>query len=235
MFGRRGRHFPKARPIAVRLLFSRSVQPQLVIRQGANLPHWRRDGAVYSVVFRLADSLPLAVLEFWRKERDALLRCAAQRGGDLSDIEAGRLAELFETRIDRHLDKGHGECVLRDPAIAAIVAGALEHFDGQRYRLCAWCVMPNHVHAIVRPEAGRDLSKVLQGWKGFTGRAASKLLERPGPFWQHEPYDHLIRNGIDLARQVRYVMNNPAAAGLIDWPWMKVNEPLVESWLQMMG
>lgn len=43
---------------------------------------------------------------------------------------------------------------MKKPEIAEIVAGALKHFDGERYHLHAWCVMPNHVHAIV--EVARD-------------------------------------------------------------------------------
>jgi putative DNA methylase len=55
-------------------------------------------------------------------------------------------------RIEEYLDAGHGACWLRRPEIAALVEGALRYFDGQRYRLLAWCVMPNHVHTLIRSD-----------------------------------------------------------------------------------
>jgi REP element-mobilizing transposase RayT len=85
--------------------------------------------------------------------------------------------------------------------------------------------MPNHVHVVVRPFAGFPLSKILQSWKGFTGREANKLLGRSGDFWQHEPFDHLVRDADDLTHQIRYVIDNPRKAGLSDWPWVWARNP----------
>ncbi|HPB97339.1 MAG TPA: hypothetical protein PKW66_15580, partial [Polyangiaceae bacterium] len=44
---------------------------------------------------------------------------------------------------------GHGNCWLKQPEIASIVEKAWLYFDGQRYRLLVWCVMPNHVHVLI--------------------------------------------------------------------------------------
>ncbi|MFN3410495.1 MAG: REP-associated tyrosine transposase, partial [Limisphaerales bacterium] len=98
------------------------------------------------------------------------------------------------------------------------------HFDGDRYELSAWVVMPNHVHAVVRPLGDRSLSKVLQGWKSYTATVLNRLLARPGrPFWQTESYDHLIRDDADRERCCHYTVMNPVNAGLCarpeDWRW----------------
>jgi len=194
----------------------------LVKRQGANLPHWRVDGGTYAVTFRLADSLPAKVLDQWRCERAEIVQRAESMGRSLTDFETKRLDELHGERIEKWLDQGYGSCALRDPRIARLVADAIRCFDGQRYDLLAWCVMPNHAHAVLRTFPGRDVSKILQSWKGYTGKRAREILNTrgQGEFWQKEPYDHLIRDRTDLARQVRYVLGNPTAAGLIDWPWV---------------
>jgi REP element-mobilizing transposase RayT len=76
------------------------------------------------------------------------------------------------------------------------VADALRHFDGERYRLVAWCVMPNHVHAVVQPAAGHVLEEIVHSWKSFTAHQANKLLGRTGPFWMAEAYDHLVRDEV---------------------------------------
>jgi REP element-mobilizing transposase RayT len=197
-------------------------RPPLIRRRGANLPHWRVDGGTYAVTFRLADSLPGAVLGKWKAERAGIVARAEQMGRPLSELECKRLDELHSERVERWLDQGHGSCLLRDERIAAMVRDTLLHFDGTRYTLRAWCVMPNHVHAVLRTHPGCDLSRIILSWKGFSGKRAREILGDVGggAFWQKEAYDHLVRDSADLAHQISYVLRNPAAAGLGDWPWV---------------
>ena len=99
---------------------------------------------------------------------------------------------------------------------------ALAHFDGDRYDLLAWCIMPNHVHAVLRPKAGHELPDILHSLKSFTSKKANKILNRTGEFWQAEYYDHLVRNEDDFRKQVEYTLENPAKAGLANWKWVGV-------------
>ena len=181
------------------------------------LPHWKLDGGIYAVTFRLADSLPEEVFETLRRKKQILLeklssygRSAGSRSvmRQMLDVRA-ELAGLQQGEIDPELDRGHGSCLLKDDRNARIVADALKHFDGKRYDLLAWCVMPNHVHVVVRTYAGEDLEKILHSWKSFTAHEINKLRGTSGAVWQKESYDHLVRDGDDLRNQVLYVMNNP--------------------------
>lgn len=211
---------PKLRGLGVPPMNERAADAPLQIRQGAYLPHWTREGAIYAVTFRLGDSLPRAVLEAWLAERRHILRTAEQMARPLSEHEEQRLRELHSERIEAYLDAGHGDCWLRESAVAAMVADALRYFEGQRYRLHAGCIMPNHVHAIVEPLPGYALPELMHSWKSFTAKAANRLLGRTGDFWQQEYYDHLIRDEEDYAHAMRYLLENPAVAGLRDWPWV---------------
>ncbi len=193
----------------------------LQIRRGAYLPHWTKQGAVYSVAFRLADSLPRALLEAWVGEREDIIATARQMGRPLSEQEERRLQDLFSEKVEKHLDAGHGACWMARDDIARIVADVLRQFDEERYRLFAWCVMPNHVHVVLQPLAGHELPQILHSWKSFTANAANKALERKGSFWQPEYYDHLIRNEEDLWRSIQYVLQNPAGARLQGWKWVE--------------
>ena len=114
-------------------------------RLGAYLPHWTRDNAVYSVTFRLHDSLPQSVVEAWVDERANIIQTAKHLGRPLSEGELERLQYLFSERVDRHLDGGHGQSWMSEDRIAQTVAQTVKHFDGTRYRLFAWCVMPNQI------------------------------------------------------------------------------------------
>ena len=187
------------------------------VRQGAYLPHWTLDGAIYHTVFRLADALPAPVVERYRRERAALL---AESGETPSSDTSERLRELFSARVERYLDAGQGACWLARPEVADLVAGALRHFNGERYHLHAWCVMPNHIHAVVQPIHGHKLSAVLHSWKSFTANRANDVLGRSGEFWQKESFDHIVRDAGDLERTVRYVQDNPKKADLGPWRWV---------------
>jgi REP element-mobilizing transposase RayT len=156
-------------------------------------------------------------------ERQDIVRAAQQSNRGLTLDERKRLSELTGERIEAYLDTGSGECHLTNPQIAQLVVDALRYFDKQRYKLFAWCLMPNHVHVVLRPFAEHKLSYILHSWKSFTAKSANQLLGREGAFWQREYYDHLIRDEEDFYRVVQYIADNPARAGLKDWPWIDVS------------
>ena len=186
-------------------------------RFGAYLPHWTRERGIYAVRFRLGDSLPQTTLKELQRERAEILRAAGTR--NITGQERLRLLELHGKAIERFLDNGRGACWMQRPEIAAIVAGALRHFEPVRYRLFAWCVMPNHMHVVVQPCRGHALSDILRSWKGFSAREANRILGRSGAFWQPECYDRLIRTSDELYHHIGYAWINPDVAGLKDWRW----------------
>jgi REP element-mobilizing transposase RayT len=184
------------------------------------LPHWEVEGAVYFVTFRLADSLPKKALQELDSERRDILETASQMGRSLTASEHRRMGQLQARWLERALDTGTGKCFLRKPAIAQIVVNALKEFDGSRYRLLAWSVMPNHVHVLFQTIGNISLAVILHSWKSFSAKAANQILGRSGEFWQREYHDHLIRNRTEFDRAIRYVLENPSKAGLKNWPWV---------------
>ena len=176
------------------------------------LPHWTQDQATYAVTFRLVDSIPQAVTRRYLGEKQQwqdLEQLALSKGDEaLAEDARKRHAECYHDTIEQSLEEGHGPDWLRHPEIAAMVAEALRHFDGERYDLLTWCVMPNHVHAIVRPLGERPLPEILKSWKAFTAREGNRILNRQGGFWQQESYDHLIRGMDDFCNQRAYVLRH---------------------------
>jgi Rad3-related DNA helicase/REP element-mobilizing transposase RayT len=177
-------------------------------RQGSYLPHWTRTGSVYAITFRLADSLP--------QEAITELRAAAEQRRDPADDTGDELAPT----TDAWLDRSYGSCLLRKHIHAQTTADALAHFADDRYQLLAWCVMPNHVHAIVRPIGGHELPGILHSWKSFTAHRIKQVESVDGPVWQSEYYDRLIRDSDELKAQIRYVLDNPRNAGLDNWSFV---------------
>jgi len=203
------------------------VKEEIRKRQGAYLPHWTRVGGIYAVTFRLADSLPRAVLDQWEDERERFVGPLADAHRNLSAEDAKELHRLFSKRIDQALDAAHGDCHLRKPEVGRLVAETLQHFDGERFDLLSWCVMPNHVHAVLQPFAEYELHQILHTWKTRTARLSNRVLTRDGAFWQPEYYDHLIRDGDDLRHQVHYTFGNPERAALAEGYWRGINEEKV--------
>ena len=184
------------------------------------LPHWEVEGAVYFVTFRLADSLPRQALQKLDWERKDIQATASKMGRGLTASERRRMEQLQSHCVERTLDTGAGKCFLKDTGIARVVVNAIKEFDGSRYRLFAWSVMPNHVHVLFQTIGTRPLAGILHSWKSFSAKAANQILGRSGEFWQREYYDHLIRDVAEFDRAMQYVIENPSKAGLKNWPWV---------------
>jgi putative transposase len=121
------------------------------------------------------------------------------------------------------LDSGYGECLLRDNRCCELLQNALLRDDGAHYRLIAWCIMPNHVHAVAEQIEGSTLSDVVQSWKSATAHRINRQLERKGRLWRREYFDRFMRDDDHLATTIAYVEENPIKAGLAthpaQWKW----------------
>jgi len=151
--------------------------------------------------------LPRAVSEELQRERDRWK--ATHHPRTLSLREIAEYRRLFSARYEDLLDAGSGACVLRDPTLAGIVCSALRHFEGHRYHLDEFVIMPNHVHVLVKPLPGHGLVSILHSWKSFTAKRINRHLGTTGQLWQHESYDHLVRSEAALNAIRRYIRANP--------------------------
>ena len=186
---------------------------QPVWRFRGYLPHCDRRGALQSITFRLADSLPHEALD----RLEWALRIVPPRQ---QEIERRR-------RLEQWLDAGTGCCALRHPEVASVVKESLLRFHGDRYALHTWCLMPNHVHVLI--EAWASLETIVRSWKSYTGRWALAQNVRlglgiPGKvFWMRDYWDRFIRDRYHLEKTLAYIHENPVKAGLCsraeEWPW----------------
>ena len=173
------------------------------------LPHFDAGEVPQSITFRLAKSVPAILLRRWRCE----LKLAIVTQRTILDDE--------RIRIESYLNRGVGPTWLADPRIAGLVEDAFQFFDGTRYRLHAWVVMPNHVHVVVTPLTGLSVSGIVSSWKSFTAKQANALLGGRGEFWQEDYFDRFIRDERHFAAAIHYAEENPVVAGLCarseDW------------------
>jgi hypothetical protein len=120
------------------------------------LPHYDKPGLVQLVTVRIVDSLP------------------ASRRGEWQHLLKIEDARERRNQLESYLDRGVGECWLRDSRLATLVEESIRFHHGERYELLAWCVMPNHVHVLVHVWDW-PLAKMLQNWKSVSAIAATYL------------------------------------------------------------
>jgi len=208
------------------------------------LPHIQPARGIFFVTFRLAGSLPQEVIVRLKEEklRDEML-IRNIKDEELCRAKLTILRKRYFGKFDEILDlAATGPLWLNDERVARMVADAIRGHDGKNYGLITYTIMPNHVHLVfeVARDSSRDqdqihqfdsgsktkhyvVTNILRLLKGATAREASKLLHLENTFWQHESFDHLVRDEEELKRIIEYVLNNPVKAGLVknwkDWKW----------------
>jgi REP element-mobilizing transposase RayT len=205
------------------------------------LPHWHPSNATFFVTFRLAGSLPYRVSEQLRREQEAEEQRLARRyQAEALAKERYELSKKMFARYDAYLDRGTGPCWLAERRVAEMVQREIHNLHPQIYHLIAYCIMPNHVHLLIdlqdipdpqplRPgQHYTPLSHAMRLLKGRTGYLGCQMVGGSGAFWQHESYDHVVRDERELMRIVKYILDNPVRAGLAanwqEYPFLFVDE-----------
>ena len=202
------------------------------------LPHWQPEGAQYFVTIRLANSLPKKAI---RELLEFRKRVTSEDKSPESALADGIQRRVFQ-KYEKHLDSvTTGPTWLAQTAVANIVSESIHYRDSTEYDLFAYCIMSNHVHMVFehlsKVSGKMPITKIMQEFKRYTARQANKHLGRSGAFWQSESFDRVIRNQDELENTIRYTLNNPVKAGLIDqwedWPYSYCKPEFIETFKTM--
>ena len=188
-----------------------------------NMPHIDMPGHLTFVTFRLADSMPRDIVEQWHHELVVWFQEHGLGGRTIEEVfKADDVDELLKNELRRfknrrwhgHLDDCHGACVLRSKQTRNLVEESFLHFEGDRYDLERFVIMPNHVHLLLQMRPGFPLRKQLTETMRYSGRRVNTLLKQDGAFWQSEPFDHVVRSEAQFEYLQQYISENPQKAGL---------------------
>lgn len=208
-----------------------------------NRPHKHPPDSVLFITFRLAGSVPKAVVNQYKAERIWLEKdfdSVQKRGSSdaAMDEQLKRMLEFHRRwfgRFEEIMDRAkNGPMWLGQTEIRQIVPDKLIKDGGSKYRLDAFCIMSNHVHLVLKPNISernlienvsnkrvrfdsteQTMAEIMQGIKGATARDANIRLRRQGAFWEKESYDRYVRDDAEFHRVVKYSLNNPVKAGLV--------------------
>lgn len=216
-----------------------------------NRPHIHPPGAVLFVTFRLADSIPKSTVREYRakkkwleNELERIGREQKENPSEAARRQSERLLEFQRSWFKKFEDilhqEKHGKMWLGKPEIRQIIFDKLLEDDGKNYRLDAFSIMSNHVHIVFKPNLSEanlredktskrpkfvseeaTLAQIMQSIKGVTARKANLFLKRSGSFWETESYDRFVRDEAEFYRVIKYTLNNPVKAKLVnnweDW------------------
>ncbi len=177
---------------------------QKISKTRHNLTHWQQDQTWIFVTWRLADSIPKSILLDWKRKEETFLKLHPK---PWDNETAATYHRRFTMALETHLDQAHGSCLLTDHH--QIVADAFHHFDGIRYDLDTFVVMPNHVHLLFHPFKDHTLPNIIQSLKSFTARKINKSLNQSGTLWQPDYWDRLIRSQKHFDWTRKYIQQNP--------------------------
>ncbi len=107
----------------------------------------------------------------------------------------------------------------------------------------AWCLMPSHLHMIVRAKEGFNLSDIIRDFKTFTSKTVVKQIQqepesrrewllnsfkkaaldhpKSGTYklWQDGYHPIELHSPKFIAQKLNYIHNNPVEAMLVQYPW----------------
>jgi len=118
--------------------------------------------------------------------------------------------------------------ILPDDARTIVLESCLKE-NGSRFDLHTAVVMPDHAHLLLSPLRDADgwnfsLPQIMHAIKGVSARKINVLLDRCGPVWQEEFFDHVLRSNDSAAEKMDYICRNPVRAGLVkvesEYPWL---------------
>ncbi|MEQ8683689.1 MAG: transposase [Imperialibacter sp.] len=201
-----------------------------------NLPHLQPVGGIFFVTYMLYGAVPRQVNERWRREYEAeimLLDDSAKNESAAFYADSkNKIDRKFWLMQEKYLDsRKDGPFYFKDDKLAQVAVESLLFWDNRKIEVMCFCVMPNHIHAVLRTmrpdevEGGVKvaLNNIMHSIKRHSANQCNKLLNKVGRFWQEESFDRLVRDRNELSRTISYIINNPVKAGFCkspkDWKW----------------
>lgn len=170
------------------------------------LPHWNQSGKIQYITFRLVDSLPQSRLSELKQLKEKFLKNNPLPWDYDTLQKYWKTVSPFESEL---LDAGYGQCILKNADIRRIVSDSLSHFNGMRYDLLAYVIMPNHVHILLLIYDGEQIENIMHSLKSFTSKMINRKTGQSGSVWMREYFDRIVRTKQHLRHCIDYIKENP--------------------------
>jgi len=136
-----------------------------------------------------------------------------------------RIARLVVPGLPHHVTQrgnGRGKIFFTDADYQLYKDLLIEHCAAAKVECWAFCLMPNHIHAILVPSDEDGLRATLSATHRRYAGLINARRKKTGHFWQGR-YGAAVMDEDHLALAFRYMLRNPVAAKLVDaaerWAW----------------
>lgn len=174
------------------------------IDNSGKLPHIHQQDVLQFITFRLADSLPQIKLKEYKEMMEKWEEEHPKPWNPNEQLDYEDRMEI----INEWLDADYGECILKYAEVQKIVEKALKYFDGERYDLYDYIIMPNHVHILFMPYPQFVPKQLIKSIKDYTTKEINKLMGRTGTVWGREFFDRIMRSMNDYQSKAEYIKHN---------------------------
>lgn len=105
--------------------------------------------------------------------------------------------------------------------------------------ILAYCLMPNHVHLLIKPRSENALAKMMQGIAQFYAKYINRKYQRTGRLWECRYFSSLVDSERYLWTVVRYIEQNPLRANMAeresDYPYSSAHAHFLGSIDPLLG
>ncbi len=199
-------------------------------------PHYMYPDSIVFLTWRLAETLPKHIIDLYEQLKND--PDSTESKWEKHQLEQNSYYYSKFEEYDKELANFKSlDFSLNDPEISIILRNAFHYYDGKSYELHAYCIMHNHIHAIIRPLKNvineyQKFGSIVRSYKSYTARKINKVLNKTGQIWNGYYFDRVIRDIDSYSRIIQYIRMNPVVAGLVespeDWPDTYVNESYFE-------
>jgi REP element-mobilizing transposase RayT len=117
-------------------------------------------------------------------------------------------------RIDQYLDTSENGAYLYGKNIQILKEVILSKEKSNMYHVDAFCVMPNHVHILLKQKD--ELANIMKYIKAKSAIELNRNMNRRGKFWLNDYFDKAVRDEKHYNLVYEYILNNPLKAELED-------------------
>ena len=99
--------------------------------------------------------------------------------------------------------------------------------------------MDTHIHILIRPENGEDISEIMQFIKQSFTQWLNRRFGIKGTAWEARFFSKIVEFAEEIVRTFIYIEQNPIRAGLVknaklsSYPFYEVWEPLLPKELRL--
>lgn len=129
-----------------------------------------------------------------------------------------RFMEIIQVYRHINFNYQYSKFIRLDPTIKNDILSSLKNDKNVLVDIIAFCIMPTHIHLVLRQISDQGISKYMGKILNSYARYFNLRHKRIGPLWSGRFKSVLVENDEQLLHLTRYIYLNPTSAELVEQP-----------------